>query len=102
MPETRTQTRPTAEERHKNADNVPAEAQETTGDQSETPDEQAEARGELAPEPPEIVHPSPFEMPDRYSTKSLDRAANAHLARFTLGVTPYGMASTFFSWGAHL
>jgi polyhydroxyalkanoate synthase len=64
--------------------------------------EQAEARGELAPEPPEIVHHSPFDLPDRYSTKSLDRAFNAHLARLTMGVTPYGLASTFFSWGAHL
>ncbi len=71
-------------------------------DLPQTPDEKAEARGELAPEPPEIVHRSPFEMPDRYSTKSLDRAANAHLARFTLGVTPYGLASTFFTWGVHL
>jgi polyhydroxyalkanoate synthase len=71
-------------------------------DASATPGEQAEARGELTPEPPEIVHRSPFEMPDRYSTKSLDRAFNAHLARFTLGVTPYGLASTFFTWGAHL
>ena len=71
-------------------------------DASAPPGEQAEARGELTPEPPEIVHKSPFEMPDRYSTKSLDRAFNAHLARFTLGVTPYGLASTFFTWGVHL
>jgi len=68
----------------------------------ETPAERAEARGELVHEPPEIVHHSPFDLPDRYSTHSLDRAFNAHLARFTLGVTPYGLASTFFAWGAHL
>ncbi len=68
----------------------------------ETGAESAGVRGGLSHEPPEIVHRSPFEMPDRYSTKSLDRAANAHLARFTLGVTPYGLASTFFSWGVHL
>ena len=67
-----------------------------------TPEAQAEARGELAPEPPEIVHRSPLEMPDRHSTRSLDRAFNAHLARLTLGVTPYGLASTFYSWGVHL
>jgi polyhydroxyalkanoate synthase len=39
---------------------------------------------------------------DRYSTRSLDRAMNAHLARFTLGVSPYGLASTVFAWGTHL
>lgn len=44
----------------------------------------------------------PPEAPDRYSTKSLDRAANAHLARFTLGVSPYGLSSTFFTWWVHL
>ena len=48
------------------------------------------------------MHHSPFDLPDSYSTRSLDRAFNAHLARFTLGVTPYGLASTFFTWGAHL
>ena len=42
------------------------------------------------------------EPPDRYSTKSLDRAAKAHLARFTLGVTPFGLSSTLFKWWAHL
>src|SRR6056297_1585670 len=101
MPDTRTQTRRKTKESRKSADSAVAESQ-ATPDEPETPDEQAEARGELAPEPPEIVHHSPLEMPDRYSTKSLDRAANARLARFTLGVTPYGMASTFFTWGAHL
>jgi len=51
---------------------------------------------------PGIVHHSPFDLPDRYSTKSLDRAFNAHLARLTMGVTPCGLASTFLSRGAHL
>ncbi|HMB12398.1 MAG TPA: alpha/beta fold hydrolase, partial [Roseovarius sp.] len=101
MPDTRTQTRPRTKEDHKSEAGAAPDLQ-ATPDEQETPDEHAEALGELAPEPPEIVHPSPFEMPDRYSTKNLDRAANAHLARFTLGVTPYGMASTFFTWGAHL
>ena len=53
-------------------------------------------------EPPEITHAAPVEPPDRYSTKSLDRAANAHLARFTLGVSPYGLSSTAFTWWVHL
>ena len=62
----------------------------------------AEARSGLAAEPPEIVRTSPIDAPDRYSTRSLDRAVNAHLARFTLGVSPYGLSSTFFTWWAHL
>ena len=95
MPDRQTRTRKTVDERRKNADRDSSEA-------PWRPDEQAEARGDLAPEPPEIVRRSPFEMPDRYSTKSLDRAANAHLARFTLGVTPFGLASTYFTWGVHL
>lgn len=59
-------------------------------------------RGKLEAEPPEIMHLSPIEARDRYSTKSLDRAANTHLARFTLGVSPYGIASKFFDWSVHL
>ncbi|KPQ16145.1 MAG: polyhydroxyalkanoate synthase [Rhodobacteraceae bacterium HLUCCO18] len=61
-----------------------------------------EAKSGLDAEPPEIVHTSPIEAPDRYTTKSLDRATNAHLARFTLGVSPYGLSSTFFDWWVHL
>ncbi|MCF3974688.1 PHA/PHB synthase family protein [Paracoccus salsus] len=95
MPETRTDRQKTENRKPKDKDQ-PAPVADATAD------EKAEARGELAPEPPEIVHHSPLEMPDRYSTKSLDRAFNAHLARFTLGVTPYGLASTFFTWGIHL
>ncbi len=48
------------------------------------------------------MHPSPVDLPDRYGTRSLDRAFNAHPARLTIGVSPYGLASTFFSWGLHL
>ena len=61
-----------------------------------------ETKSGLDAEPPEIVHTSPIEAPDRYTTKSLDRAANAHLARFTLGVSPYGLSSTFFDWWVHM
>ncbi|WP_439154394.1 PHA/PHB synthase family protein [Yoonia sp.] len=61
-----------------------------------------EARSGLDAEPPEILHRSPIEAPDRYSTKSMDRAANAHLARFTLGVSPYGLISTGVTWWTHL
>jgi len=59
-------------------------------------------RAGLDAEPPEFNKTFPFEALDRYSTKSMDRPANAHLARFTLGVSSYGLASTFFTWGVHL
>ncbi|MFW6027771.1 MAG: PHA/PHB synthase family protein, partial [bacterium] len=38
----------------------------------------------------------------RYSTQSFNRAVNAHLARFTVGISPYGLASTVFTWWLHL
>ncbi len=40
--------------------------------------------------------------PDNYSTQSLDHATKAHLARFTMGVTPFGLSSSFFNWWVHL
>ncbi len=88
MPDTRIE--PTTEPRDDDA--VPSDEERQT----------EEARSGLDAEPPEFVHTSPIEAPDRYSTKSLDRAFNAHLARFTLGVSPYGVASTYFAWWAHL
>ncbi|RDC71089.1 alpha/beta fold hydrolase [Rhodovulum sp. 12E13] len=88
MPDTRIE--PTTEPRDNDA--VPSDGERQT----------EEARSGLDAEPPELVHTSPIEAPDRYSTKSLDRAFNAHLARFTLGVSPYGVASTYFAWWAHL
>ena len=86
-------------ERPETKDETP-ETKTASGEETSRASE--EERCGLDAEPPEIVHTSPIEAPDRYSTKSLDRAANAHLARFTLGVTPYGLASTFFTWWAHL
>jgi polyhydroxyalkanoate synthase len=56
----------------------------------------------LDAEPPELDCPQPAQEVDRYSTESLDRAFKAHLARFTMGVSPFGLASTFFDWGVHL
>ncbi|NNK68634.1 MAG: polyhydroxyalkanoic acid synthase [Rhodobacteraceae bacterium] len=56
----------------------------------------------LHAEPPELQGDDRTPMPDRYSTESLDRAAKAHLARFTQGVTPFGLAATFFDWWIHL
>src|SRR6056297_4063132 len=80
-----------------------ADDKEQKRNAEQVPDEQrAQDKSGLDAEPPEIVHTSPIEALDRYSTKSLDRAANAHLARFTLGVTPYGLSSTFFTWWMHL
>ncbi len=51
---------------------------------------------------PEFGPLDPMSEPDRYSTESLDRAVKAHMARFTLGITPFGLATTFLSWGLHL
>src|SRR6056297_452961 len=79
------------------------ETQQNHGkDEEQDAEARAEERGDLGAELPEIEYTSPFEMPDRYSTKSLDRAFNAHLARFTLGVSPYGLASTYYNWWVHL
>ena len=95
MPDTRLETRQTETESHDATESAREDARDAQ-------DEQADEPCDLAPEPPEFVHRSPLEMPERYSTKNLDRAANAHLARLTMGVTPYGLASTFFNWGVHL
>lgn len=40
--------------------------------------------------------------PDNARAESLDDAFKAHLARLTLGLTPFGLSSLFFNWGAHL
>ncbi|WP_343115961.1 PHA/PHB synthase family protein [Ostreiculturibacter nitratireducens] len=61
-----------------------------------------EERSGMRPESPEFGHPSHIEPPDSYSTESLDRATKAHLARFTLGISPFGLASTYYSWWLHL
>mgnify|MGYP000058218434 CR=1 FL=1 len=69
------------------------------------PEKTTEARDRhqgLDTEPPELKCSDAVEDVDRYSTESIDRAFKAHLARFTLGVSPFGLASTFFNWGAHL
>ncbi len=61
-----------------------------------------EARQGLSASPPEVCAEHPLELPDQYGTKSLNRAFQAHLARYTLGVTPFGLSSTFFTWWLHL
>ncbi|MFP7671859.1 PHA/PHB synthase family protein [Marivita sp. S0852] len=40
--------------------------------------------------------------PDRQAVQTLDQAMKAQLARHTQGVSPFGLASTFFNWGMHL
>jgi polyhydroxyalkanoate synthase subunit PhaC len=63
----------------------------------------AQARAtDLDAQPPEITRDAGLSVADRYSTKSLDRAAHAHLARFTLGISPFGLSATFFAWWLHL
>ena len=81
MPDKQTQTRRPVTVGGKSMDSKPVIA-------LATPAEQAEARGDLAAAPPEIVPCAPDDLPDRYSTKTLDRALNANLARITLGVSP--------------
>lgn len=54
------------------------------------------------PLPPELSLRCERVMPDNHSTKSLDRAFKARLARFTMGITPYGVSSQFLNWWVHL
>ena len=56
------------------------------------------------PEPiaPELALRCGRAAPDDFAAKSLDHAAKAHLARFTMGITPYGLSSLFFNWWVHL
>jgi len=61
-----------------------------------------EDKAGLTAEPPELCERTSDLVPDRYSTETLDRASQAHLARFTQGVTPFGLASAAFTWWAHL
>ncbi|MCK8465537.1 alpha/beta fold hydrolase [Aliiroseovarius sp. S1339] len=56
----------------------------------------------LQPLPPELSLRCDRVLPDNYSTESLDHAIKAHLARFTMGVTPFGLSSLFFDWWVHL
>ncbi len=90
MPDTRHETQP------------PSTTADNNDHEPHAPAQEAQDQSGLDAEPPEIVHVSPIEGLDRYSTKSLDRATNAHLARFTLGISPYGLSSTFFTWWMHL
>jgi polyhydroxyalkanoate synthase len=79
-----------------------ARPDEEPGAAAQPEGEARERREGLIAEPPEFCRRTDVEEPDRYSTESLDRAAKAHLARFTVGVTPFGLSSTFFRWWVHL
>ena len=61
-----------------------------------------EDRASLNATPPETRGGPALDQAERHSTKSLDRAADAQMARVSMGVTPYGLSSTFFTWWAHL
>ncbi len=78
------------------------DAARNTAKEQDNSGDTRESREGLSASPPELTPADPFEMPDRYSTESLDRAFKAHMARFTLGVTPYGLASQFYNWWIHL
>ena len=88
--------------KHQTKSSKPRSGDQKTGADAQSDKAPPKAETALEAEPPEIVHTPPIEAMDRYSTKSIDRAANAHLARFTMGITPYGLSSTFFTWWAHL
>lgn len=61
-----------------------------------------EQHADLPSDPVELQGEQHLPMPDRYSTESLDRAVKAHLARFTSGVSPFGLSASFFNWWVHL
>ncbi|WP_114965048.1 PHA/PHB synthase family protein [Alkalilacustris brevis] len=63
---------------------------------------EAERRRGLSADPPEFCAMPGDEMPDAYGTRSMDRAYQAHLARFTAGITPFGLGATFAAWWIHL
>lgn len=57
---------------------------------------------ETYPLPPELGPLCAANMPDRFAVEWLDRAVKAQLARLTQGISPFGLATTFFNWGLHL
>lgn len=69
---------------------------------TQTPADPREERHGLAAAPVEICDTPPFDLPDSYSTLSMDRAFKAHLARFTSGITPFGLTTTVLAWWVHL
>lgn len=54
------------------------------------------------PVPPELALRCGAMMPDDHMAQSLDHAVKAALARFTRGVTPYGLSASLFTWWVHL
>lgn len=70
--------------------------------QNSHPPPQSVGHPGLDAQPPEITRHADVDIADRYSTKSLDRAVHAHLARFTLGISPFGLSATYFNWWVHL
>ncbi|EPX78240.1 PHA/PHB synthase family protein [Litoreibacter arenae] len=57
---------------------------------------------QMDPVPPELGPLCATNAPDRFAVESMDRAVKAQLARLTQGISPFGLASTFFNWGLHL
>ena len=52
--------------------------------------------------PPELALRHTDDTADAQRSENLDQVFKANLARSTLGLSPFGMASLFFNWGAHL
>ncbi|MCL4675608.1 MAG: alpha/beta fold hydrolase, partial [Pararhodobacter sp.] len=68
-----------------------------------TPDRAAPGKAPAKdPVPPELGLRCGKVTPDSHRTESLDHVFKANLARFTMGLTPFGISSLFFNWGAHL
>lgn len=60
----------------------------------------SQPRSEPSPAAVEQIHLR--ETSGGYSALSIDRAFKAHLARFTLGLSPAGIVSKYFEWFLHL
>lgn len=63
---------------------------------------EVERRRGLIADSPEFCAALDEVLPDAYGTRSMDQAYQAHLARFTAGITPFGLGATFASWWIHL
>ncbi len=56
----------------------------------------------LAPVPPELGLRCDRVLPGNFSTQGMDRVFKSNLARYTMGVTPFGLSASMFNWWVHL
>ncbi|WP_323035786.1 PHA/PHB synthase family protein [Pararhodobacter sp.] len=82
---------------------VPIQPQLATNPATVAPDVAAPVKAPARdPVPPELGLRCAEITPDTHRSESLDHVFKANLARLTLGLTPFGISSTFFNWGVHL